>query len=182
MNDDKIKELFQKRDQNAISETAKKYGDYCFITANRILQSEPDAEECVNDAYLAVWNRIPPEDPADLGAFISKITRNIAVDRVRHLSAAKRGGGETEQIVTELDECCGSAEDIAINKELISYLRRFLKRLPKRDRDIFVSRYYFGYSTDVIASRTGYSEEYIRTILMRARQKLKTMFEKEGLL
>ena len=182
MDDEKIKELFEKRDQNAINETAKKYGSYCYVTANRILQNGSDAEECVNDAYLAVWNRIPPENPDDLGAFVSKITRNIAVDRLRHDSAGKRGGSEADQIITELDECCGSAEDAAINKELITYLRRFIRRLPKRDRDIFVNRYYFGYSTEDIASYSGYGEDYIRTILQRSRQKLKAMFEKEGLL
>ena len=182
MNDGKIKELFRKRDQSAINETANKYGNYCFETANRILQSRPDAEECVNDAYLAVWNRIPPEDPSDLGAFVSKITRNIAVDRVRSITADKRGSGESAQIISELDECTDSAEDTLIKKELIAYLRKFIKRLPGRDRDVFVSRYYFGYSTAEIAERCGCGDDYIRTILQRSRQKLKAMFEKEGLL
>lgn len=182
MNDGKIKDLFRNRDQSAIKETEQKYGKYCFATAMRILNNNCDAEECVNDAYLAVWNRIPPEDPDDLGAFVSKITRNIAVSRIREETSEKRGGGCRHQLLSELDECCGSAEDAVMQKELSAALKRFIKRLPKRDRDVFLCRYYLAYPVDEIAESCGCGEDYVYTILARARKKLRAMFEKEGLL
>ena len=182
MNDVKIKELFRRRDQSALKETERKYGDYCFATAMRVLNNRYDAEECVNDAYLAAWNRIPPDDPADLGAYVSKITKNVAISRLRKLNAEKRGGGQTDQLLSELDECCESAEDSAVKKELSEALRRFMKRLPKRDRDVFLSRYYLCYPVSEIAERCGCDEDYVYTILSRVRKQLKKMFEKEGLI
>ncbi len=182
MNDGKIKELFRCRDEKAITETEKQYGNYCFATAMRILNNELDAEECVSDAYLAVWNRIPPENPDDLGAYLTRITRNLAVDRVRRKTAEKRGGGYSHQLLSELDECCGSAEESVLQNELSTALRRFLKRLNKRERDIFLCRYYYGYSTAKIAEGCGKSEDYVLTSLSRTRKKLKEMFEKEGLI
>lgn len=182
MNDGDLKKMFFDRDENAIKEADKKYGGYCFSVAVRILNSDPDAEECVNDAYFAAWNRIPPEDPSDLGAFLAKITRNTAVDRVRRLTAEKRGGGSITQVLSELDECCGSAEDAFEERETLRALKRFLKRLPKRDRDVFLCRYYFSYTVGEIAEKSGYEEDYVRTILSRTRKKLRKMFEGEGLI
>ena len=182
MNDGKIKELFRSRDQRAIKETEQKYGKYCLATAMRILNDKGDSEECVNDAYLAAWNRIPPDDPEDLLAYVSKITRNIAVSRLRKRNSDKRGGGFTAQLLSELDECCGSAEDAVLQKELSAAMRRFLKKLPKRDRDVFLCRYYFAYPVEEIAESCGCDRDYVYTVLARTRKKLKEMFEKEGLI
>ena len=181
MNDGKIKDLFRNRDQNAIKETEQKYGNYCFATAMRVLNNKGDAEECVNDAYLATWNRIPPDDPSDLGAYVSKITRNLAVSRLRKQNAEKRGGGYTTQLFSELDECCGSAEEAVLQNELSTALKRFMKKLPGRDRDIFLCRYYLAYPVSEIADRCGCDEDYVYTVLSRVKKKLKSMFEKEGL-
>ena len=182
MNDKEIISLFLARDENAIKETEKKYGDYCRAVAVRILNSVLDAEECVNDAYFAVWNRIPPEKPKDLGAFVSRITRNIAVDRVRADTAGKRGGSGEDLPVDELDGCCESAESVFVAKELAAAVNKFLKRLPKRERDIFMNRYYFCRKTSDIADSCGFDEDYIRTVLARTRQKLKTYLTKEKFL
>lgn len=182
MNDREIIGLYLSRDERAIDETAKKYGDYCRAVAMRVLNSVRDAEECVNDAYFAVWNRIPPEEPGDLGAFVSRITRNLAVDRVRAETAGKRGGPGEDLPIDELDECCESAEAVFAAKELAAAVNRFVKRLPKRERDIFICRYYFCYPTSQIAESYDCGEDYIRTILSRTRQKLKTYLTKEKFL
>ena len=78
MEDTDIIELYWSRSQEAIRETKKKYDKLCSHIADRILHSREDAEECVQDTYLAVWNRIPEERPSYFRAFLCKITRNIA--------------------------------------------------------------------------------------------------------
>ena len=91
MDDDAILGLYLARSEEAIAETAGKYGSYCQAVARRILAQPQDCEECVNDAYHRVWNAIPPQKPQHLRAFLARIVRNLALDRIRHDGAQKRG-------------------------------------------------------------------------------------------
>lgn len=178
MNDKEIIALFNLRDQRAVTELKTKYGDYINTVSYRILGNRSDAEECVNDALFSVWNTIPPENPKDLGAYVFRICRNLSVDRLRHSTAAKRSA-DVVSLSEELAEC-DSAEDEYIRGELKNVINAFLKTLKKRDRDIFLCRYYFSYSTKDISDRFGLGEEYVRTVLSRIRAKLKDRLIKEG--
>ena len=93
MEDEKIIELYFARKERAIEETDRKYGAYCKTIAWRILQNISDAEECVNDTWLRVWNAVPPQRPNVFRQFLAKITRNLSLDRWRMTHAEKRGGG-----------------------------------------------------------------------------------------
>lgn len=90
MDDWEIIDLYFERNESAIRETEAKYGNLCMSIARNILGNEADTEECVNDTYLSVWNTIPPQRPNNFVAFISKITRNISLKRVRFDNAIKR--------------------------------------------------------------------------------------------
>ncbi|MBR2560163.1 MAG: RNA polymerase subunit sigma-70, partial [Firmicutes bacterium] len=92
MKDEKIIELFLKRDEAAVSCASEKYGAYCTAVAGRILADRSDVEECVSDTWLGAWNSIPPHVPKVLRTFLGRITRNLSLKRRRDLSAAKRGG------------------------------------------------------------------------------------------
>ena len=94
MDDAAIVSLFWQRDERALAETEQKYGSYCRHIAHSILADEQDAEESVNDAWLAAWQSIPPQRPGRLGTYLGKLTRNLSISRLRSLSAQKRGGGE----------------------------------------------------------------------------------------
>ena len=185
MTDREIISLFEKRNEKAIAEVTRKYGDYCYSVAVRILGSALDAEECVNDTWLAVWNKIPPEKPENLGAYLARITHHIAVARLRRISADRRGGGEIELVFEELDECLpdrADAESPLLAKELASAMNRFYGTLPKRTRDIFIARYYSARPFDEIADAYGTSEANVRLLLSRTRKKLRAYLEKEGLI
>ena len=184
MGDKEIVALFFKRDEKAISETAKKYGELCRAVSARILSDSRDAEECVSDAYLAAWNRIPPEKPRSLGAFLSRLVRNISVDRLREKTAEKRGGGTATELLDELDECLSdrSAEDRYIEAETVSEINKFLGKLSKRERDIFVLRYYHGYGVKEIADKTGLAENNVRANLSNTRKKLREYLIKRRLI
>ena len=105
MEDQGIVELFFDRSEQAIVETDKKYGGYCYTIAYNILASREDSEESVSDTYFSAWNTIPPRKPTLLQAFLGKIARHISIDRWRKQSAQKRGGKEMILALEELGEC-----------------------------------------------------------------------------
>ena len=185
MNDRDILALYQARDERAITETADKYGAYCAAVARNVLHDPQDEEECVNDTWLTAWNRIPPDLPDVLRVYLGRLTRNISTLRRREKHREKRGGGEVPAALDELAECVDSGEDIEADyrqKELTEAVGRFLSRLPARDCDLFLGRYWFLYPTTELAARTGLEENYVRTVLSRTRHKLRAYLEKEKLL
>lgn len=183
--DQKIIELYINRSEQALSETAGKYGRYCLSIAYGILQSHEDAQECVSDAYLSAWNAIPPRRPADLGTYLGKITRNLSIDRLRTRSREKRGGGEVPLALEELEEVVAgseSPENEAVRKELIAGLNRFLSELTQQERYVFVRRYWYLDSLADIAKNTGFSGSKVASMLYRLRGRLKKQLIKEELL
>ena len=183
MDDIKIIELYWQRDQSAISATDEKYGRYCFYVADNILGSREDSEECVNDTWLAAWNRMPPHRPNLLRLFLAKITRSIAFNRYKAGHARRRGGGQIELVLDELSECLegeSSAEDFTLARELGEFIRRFVRDLPTRDGDIFARRYFFTEPIKSIAARYHLSENNTMVILSRVRAKLREELKKEG--
>lgn len=183
MEDNAILDLYFNRDEIAITETDRKYGDYCHSIAIRILRCAEDSEEAVNDTYWHAWNTIPPQRPNVLRLFLARITRNLAFDRWRKLSAAKRKGEETELVLEELAACIPGREQIddQLNaKELARAIRTFLDTLQARDRDIFLHRYFYVDDTATIAARYALPRANVNLILSRTRAKLKTYLTQEG--
>ncbi len=183
MDDNAIIELFWQRSDNAIEETDKKYGAYCFAIADNILHSREDSEECVNDTYLNVWNCIPPQRPTRLRCFLARITRNLSFNRYNAKMSKKRGGGEMPLILDELRECIAvknTTEEEFSAKEFRKSLNSFVKALPQRDGNVFIRRYFFSESVAVIADKYALSENNVMVILSRTRKKLKEHLVKEG--
>ena len=110
MEDSQIIELYWKKNTDAISKTADKYGAYCYAIAENILHNHEDSEECVNDTWLHAWNAMPPQKPNVLRLFLAKITRNLSLDRFNVRNAEKRGGGEITLVLDELVECLMAAQ------------------------------------------------------------------------
>ena len=185
MNDHEIIALFFARQENAISATADKYGNYCHAIAYNILFNRSDAEECVNDTYLGAWNSIPPQRPNNLAAYLGKITRNLALNRYKRNTVAKRGYGQVEIALSELENCISDDTDVeqAVEDALIvSVINRFLYAHSRKNRNIFIRRYWYGESIREIAEACGAGEEKIKSSLFRTRQRLRQCLEKEGML
>ncbi len=184
MEDQEILALYRERSEAAIAETAAKYGSYCHTVAYNILHNEEDAGECLNDTWLRAWNAIPPKQPDCLGAFLARITRNLALNRYQKQHAGKRGQGQTELALEELKDCLflpDSVEDRIEEQLLAQSVERFLRGLPKQRRTIFIRRYWYLYSVSQIAAQYGMSENKVALLLFRMRRQLKSHFEKEGI-
>lgn len=185
MKDIEIIDLYWERDESAIAATAEKYGNYCHTIAYNILRSNRDAEECTNDTYLGAWNSIPPSRPNRLSIYLGKITRNLALNRYKRYAAEKRGCGQVELVLSELEACIPantSVEQAAEEKELVAAIEHFLYSKPNLNRNIFVRRYWHLYSIKDIAEAYGISESKAASMLFRMRNELKTYLEKEGIM
>ena len=183
MQDNEIIDLYFARNDAAVTETANKYGTYCYTVAHNILGVHEDSEECLNDTYLAAWNSIPPHRPNVLRLFLAKITRSKAFDRWRRGHAVKRAAGETAAVLDELSECVPGGTDPAesvLASELSGSINGFLKGLPKRERQIFLRRYFYSESVKDIAAGAGMKENAVSVMLHRTRAKLKDHLSKEG--
>jgi RNA polymerase sigma-70 factor (ECF subfamily) len=181
MDDQVIIELYWNRDENAILHTQRKYGASCQTIASNILGNPQDAEECVNDAYLKVWNSIPPERPQSLFAFLSKIVRNVSLDRHRFNSAEKRNH-RADVMLSELEECLADDSLAQVSEEgVVEALNRFLKTLDRETRLLFVRRYWYMDSNQKLAKTFSMSENVVRQRLYRTREKLKKFLEEEGI-
>ena len=184
MEDEDILLLFSQRRESAIAETQSKYGRLCLRVADGILCDERDAEECVNDVWLRAWDAIPPERPERLSAWLAKVTRNLALSRLRSRNAQKRGGGELPAVLDELAECIPGGKDpqrTVEDRELSEYIDRFLASLGREERDLFTARYFFAAPISELRQRTGFTEAKLRSRLHRTRKKLKHYLKEEGL-
>lgn len=185
MSDEQIVALYFQRDETAIRATNDRYGPYCRSIANRILDNAEDAQECVNDTWLRAWNSIPPQRPRVLRSFLAKITRNLAFDRFKREHTRKRGSGEIQLALDELEECVAARSDVeseVLTEELKRCIGRFLRELPEQKRNVFLRRYFYVESTAAIAKRYGLKESNVLMILSRTRSELKQHLKKEGYL
>lgn len=185
MTDSEIIELYMLRDERAIVETQRLYGNYCEKIARNILGNLQEAQECVNAVYLKVWESIPPRHPDIFAAYLAKITRNSALSMYRKNAAEKRGSGTVPLILDELSEIVEDKTDVAKtaeDRELIAEINRFLGELPEKNRRVFVMRFVCCESVRVIAERMGFSEGNVSITLNRTKKLLKQHLKKEGYL
>ncbi len=182
MEDYQIIDLYFARSENAIAETASKYGRMLISVAMRILRNQEDADECVSDTYMKTWNTIPPTRPDVFSAFLTKITRNTSLDRLDSNNAEKRGAGEIPAILDELEECISDSR-IPIpgeGMEVREVINAFLEKEKPEARKIFVRRYFFGSEVKEIAELYGIGESKVKMTLARSRERLKACLEEEG--
>lgn len=178
MNDMDIIDLFWARSETAITELSNKYDRIARSVAMNILHDQLDTEECMNDSYLGMWNRLPPERPRILPAFFTAITRNIALKLYRYKSASKRNAIMEE--FTDFFRMIPSTEE-EIN-DIAEVISDFLDTLDKSSRILFMRRYYLGESVADAAKAVGITENHAGVKLSRMRSKLKAKLEKEGIL
>lgn len=182
MDDSQIVKLFQKRSEEAINELSEKYGLLCLKMANNILQSKEDIEESINDAYFAVWNSIPPNNPTSICNYLCSTLRNLALKKYHYNTAEKRNSSY-DLALDELSDTLSSKESIEnqlSSKELGQHINEFLSQLDKSTRVIFVLRYWYGESVDDIAKKAGAKPNTISVKLKRTREKFKNYLITKG--
>jgi len=185
VDDEEIVELFTRRSESAVAELSGRYGKYLHAIAFNILGSMRDAEEIVNDTCVCVWNAIPPQQPQSLRAFAGKITRNLAINRLKLENRTKRGGGQAALALDELAECAadphGTVDTGLEAGEITRAINAFLSEQPEKNRVIFVSRYWQVMSLQEISAAMQMPVGRVKSILFRMRKKLRKHLEREGI-
>jgi len=182
MEDRELIALYWARDEQAITQAQTKYGSYCSAIAKNILADRRDREECLWDTWFRAWNAIPPNHPQHLSAFLGKITRNLALNRLVKDGAQKRGRGQAVLAMAELEECIPApGEDAAESTALGELLELFLLGLPEQSRKIFLQRYWYFCSVREIARECSLTESGVKMKLLRTRRELKNCLEREGI-
>lgn len=184
LSDEQIIELYFAREEKAIAETDKKYCEYLHAVAYHILYNEQDVDECLQDTYLKTWNSIPPHRPRMLRAFLAKITRNLALDRIELMGRQKRVPEEACQPLDELQEFLPDPLDL--DRELqdatvARIITRYLDEASDRRMYIFTSRYFFSLTIGQIAKRLSCSQSLVSKELAVIRQELRAKLEEEGI-
>mgnify|MGYP005755205059 CR=1 FL=1 len=182
VDDEQIIALYFARDEAAITETDNKYGKLCYGIAHHILLNDEHTEECVNDAYLAVWNTIPPTHPNNFTAFICKIIRNLALKRLEYENAEKRRSNFCCSL-SDLEEIIPDERirpEIG-EKELGGIISDFLRCQKAEARNVFIRKYWFFDSVSDIARRYHFSESKVKSMLYHTRNKLRDYLRKEGI-
>ena len=184
LEDSKIIELFFDRSEEAITELSEKYGQVCKSVAENILNNQLDSEECVNDAFLAVWNTIPPQKPEHLLSYVCRIVRNLAIKKY-HANTAQKRNSIYDVALDEIKECFPSSvsvEDEIESVEFSKEIDRFLESMDKQSRILFVRRYYYSDSIEELSELFRTSKHNISVRLSRIRKQLKNYLIKEGVL
>ncbi|MBQ7383376.1 MAG: sigma-70 family RNA polymerase sigma factor [Clostridia bacterium] len=183
LSDEAIIELYWNREECAISATDDKYGRYLFTIAYNIVRDELDCEECLNDTYLGTWNSIPPTRPNIFQVFLSKIMRNVALDKYRKNSASKRIPSEMIVSIDELDKYMVydmSAQEEFLIRDIGRLLSDYLRELPDKEEFMFVCRYYYADYISDIAKMLEMNPKTVSKALAKLRDDLKAKLEKEG--
>lgn len=182
MDDLMIIELYFARDEQAIKETDIKYGKLCFSMANNILSNDEDSEECVNDTYLSVWNKIPPTRPSNFRAFICKIVRNLSIKKLEFNLRLKRTQNVTVSYA-ELEEVLPDTRTAPEweYENLGKIISDFLDSEKEDARNVFIRKYYFFDSISDIAARYSFTESKVKNMLYHSRNKLREILKKEGI-
>ena len=184
MEDNTIVSRMWERDDTALAEVQKKYQSYCYAIAKNILLLHEDAEESVNDTWLAAWQSIPPHRPENLKTYLGKLTRTISIDKWRKNHVQKRVTAGYLESIDELEEVISDGKsDVSsgiYEEELSRLISSFLHRLPEIPRNVFIRRYWYHDSIEEICKRFAFSESKTKMILKRTRDKLSNELKKEG--
>lgn len=183
LDDEIIIGLYQKRDERAIAETERKYGRLLSHLAHSVLKNDQDSEECCNDAYLSVWNAIPPARPKSLRAFCAAILRRIAINRYKERSAKKRIPSALTTSMEELERalCEGKSIEQEIEAERLGEaINGYVRGLSDREQFLFIGRYYFARDVGELAQECGVTKSAVYKELTKLKQGLREYLKKRG--
>ena len=183
MTDEDVLELYYAGDPSASEEAERLYGDYCRYIASNILKDRRDVEECVADVLFSAWRRIPEARPERLGAYLARLTRNLALNRYRSLTAEKRGGGMPELAFSEIAGIAspeGNPEEEAEYGELSAAISDFIRTLPPERREMFIDFFWYFETPEEIASKRGKTRNNVHTQMRRTIKKLQKYLIERG--
>ena len=182
VSDEEIIDLYWSRDERAIDETDFKYRKYLFTIAYNMLYSREDCEECLNDTYIGAWDSIPPARPSYLKAFLTTIVRRVSINKYKEMTRQKRVPSSLTESLSDVEifTAGSSADQEQEAIWLAKVISDYLHTLSKRERYIFMSRYYIAQPIEKIAKELNVSRATVNKDIASIKQGLKEALEREG--
>ena len=182
LDDEEIIDLYWNRDERAIDETDFKYRKYLFTIAYNILYSKEDCDECLNDTYIGAWGAMPPEHPRFLRAFLTTIVRRVSINRYNEKSRQKRVPSALTDSLSDLEDFMSdrSFENEESAAHLGKIISDYVRSLSKRQRYIFMSRYYTAEPIEKIARELGISKSMVNKEIALIKHGLSEALAREG--
>ncbi len=176
--DARIVELFFSRSEEALSELSEKYGTLCRKIAYGILKNNEDTEECINTSYMSLWNSIPPKKPDSLRAYLSAVVRNNAFSLYSRnkYRFCEESFDELSQVITD----SRTADQLSDGIQLSALINEFLGQTDRKNRELFMARYYFNMSVSELAEKFTMSQSAVKTRLSRIRSSLRSYLSERG--
>ncbi len=184
LEDDEIIALFKKKDPRAIEETKKKYEKMLIKAAENVLHCLEDAEECVNDTYMKLWESIPRvgAEKIALAAYALRINRNISINRLEYERARKRGGDQSDLSIDELEEVLSDPAGGFENRVLTeSYVMNFLSTLSRLEQKVFIGRFWYFENEEAIAEKLDIKLSRVKSTVRRCRVKFIEKLKEDNL-
>ena len=170
MTEEKALRLLRRQQAEGLVWIIKQYTPYVSSIVSGILRNRmtgEDTEEVLSDVFFALWQKADVIQPGKLKSYLGKTARNKAINKLREQSLC----AELDEDVLQIEN--SSPEKQLEEKELAELVTRAVNAMPEPDREIFVYRYYYCYSTDEIALKTGLSPAAVRQRLKRGRDRLR---------
>lgn len=140
-----------------------------------IVANQPDAEDIVQDCILKLWDRRHQLSSIDdLNRYCCTMVRNHAID---HLRRHNGSDFHDEQTLSNMADST-SSDSHMLHAETSQQVKEMIRTLPNESRKVFCLRVFSECSIDDIEQATGLSSSNIRTMLCRARKKLRSIYEK----
>lgn len=151
--------------------SAKLYG-ICL----RLLGSEAEAQDVLQDVYVIVWEKAGRFDPSKAGAitWLAVLARNRAIDRLRRRSV----GTDAIEAAAHIEDESPSAFDIVEQADNAARLGRCLEQLEERSRSMIRSAFLDGASYPELAEREGVPLGTMKSWIRRGLQRLRGCLER----
>ena len=173
---DLIKQL-KKKNPKALDYIFNKYGNLIFKVSYSILNNRTLSEECVNDVLLKIWNNIDSFNKGDekFKAWIIVMTKYTSIDMLR-----KEKKHNDNLSLESYDNKDTTLESSLENNEIKEKILFAIKTFDKKNKEIFIKRFFLNYSIKEISESIGISENAISNRIRRGKLKLSELLSKEG--
>lgn len=181
MDEQQLIALYRSRSEQALIETNRLYGRYCYYIAYQVLHNHEDVEECLNDLLLKCWETFPEHPPENFRAYVAVTARNLAITKYRQKSRWEKAALAQNPLFLNSSSVNRVLEDGLCNTAVISYcISTLMLHQPPDNQEIFIQRYFEQKELLEIAEQLSLSEGCVKTRLFRMRGALKQLLRQNG--
>jgi RNA polymerase sigma-70 factor (ECF subfamily) len=172
--EEELVSLLKNKDQKGFNILYNNYSGALFGVINKIIQSDDDANDLLQDTFLKIWRNIDNYDPSKGSIFtwMMNIARNLSIDRVR--SADFRDSSQNISMEQNIIYQVDSEHQAVMDVDSIG-LRKVVDNLKPEYRQLIELVYYQGYTQAEVSEEYGIPLGTVKTRIKAAVGSLRAM-------